>query len=201
MVNRNLLLSKTQCIHFFSLHLQSILVVWKGMYVSLVGTQKQKEGWKYVTTRYGGLLVAPPPTGTTEMPLLCVDIQATQQIVSCFKQQKKCSFLCKVATSYYQSTNCNINANFTFWGSPLIKCIIKHCFMILPYLGCIRIQGQFPYPLHSLGEAMPQYWFGILDVLVESSHSRSAHPATTPFLIILVALMYLTGKFTFYLIR
>ena len=63
------------------------------------------------------------------------------------------------------------------------------------YLVCI--QGQFPYPLHTLEEAMLQYLLGILDVLEESSHSSSVHPATTPFpLITLVAIMYLTGMFT-----
>ena len=58
-------------------------------------------------------------------------------------------------------------------------------------------QGQFPCPLHSLGEAMPQYWFEISDVLEESSHSSSVHPVTTPSLLItLMDIMYLTGMFT-----
>ena len=47
--------------------------------VRLAGGETAMEGgWKYVTIRFGGLSVAPPPTGTTEMPLLCVDIYTTQ---------------------------------------------------------------------------------------------------------------------------
>ena len=67
--------------------------------------------------------------------------------------------------------------------------IFVHCF---PY-----IQGQFSCPLHILEEAMPQCWFGISDVLVESSHSGSVDLVTTPSpLITLMAIMYLTGMFT-----
>ena len=59
------------------------------------------------------------------------------------------------------------------------------------------IQGQFPCPLHILEEEMPQYWFEISDVLVESSHSGSVDLVTTPSLLItLMAIMYLTGMFT-----
>ena len=69
-------------------------------------------------------------------------------------------------------------------------------FMILYYDLGLDAQGQFPCPLHSLGEAMPQYWFGILDVPVPSSHSSSVDQATTPFLLTtLVAIVCLTGMF------
>ena len=48
---------------------------------------------------------------------------------------------------------------------------------------------------------MPPYWFKILDVLVERRHSSSVDQATTPFpLTTLVAIMYLTGMFTFCLV-
>ena len=61
----------------------------------------------------------------------------------------------------------------------------------------LHTQGQFPYPLHTLEEAMPQYWFRISDVLVESRHSRSVDPATTPFLLItLMDIVCITGMFT-----
>ena len=36
-----------------------------------------------------GLLAAPPPTGTTMIPLLCVDIYTTQQTVSCVIKMHK----------------------------------------------------------------------------------------------------------------
>ena len=59
------------------------------------------------------------------------------------------------------------------------------------------IQGQFPCLPHTLEEAMLQYWLGILDVLVERSHSNSVHPATTRFLLItLMAIVYITSMFT-----
>ena len=44
---------------------------------------------------------------------------------------------------------------------------------------------------------MPQYWFGILDVLVPSSYSMTADPGTTPFLLItLMASKCVIGMFT-----
>ena len=46
----------------------------EGVYILLEGKQQWREGWRCATTRHGGLLAAPPPTGTSMMPLLCVDI-------------------------------------------------------------------------------------------------------------------------------
>ena len=75
-------------------------------------------------------------------------------------------------------------------GQPLVSYSDTNLFYI-------HAQGQFPCPLHTLGEAMLQYWFKISDVLVQSSQSISVHQATTPFLlIILVALACITGMFT-----
>ena len=55
------------------------------------------------------------------------------------------------------------------------------------------MQGQFPYLLHILGEAMPQFWFGTSDVLGMRTHLMSVHPATTPFLLRTMAGKYVTG--------
>ena len=78
----------------------------------------------------------------------------------------------------------------------LISHVLVHNFKRSCYT-LVCMQGQFPCPLHSLGEAMLQYWFRILDVLVERSHSSSVHPTTTPSpLTTLVAIMYITGMFT-----
>ena len=88
---------------------------------------------------------------------------------------------------YLLNSNALIPAYFYYWFN---FCFILFC------------QGQFPYPLHTLGEAMPQCWLGISDVLVESSHSSSVHLATIPSLLItLVALMYITGMFTWDLVK
>lgn len=66
---------------FTSLYLQSILVAVKGIYVLLVERQQCREGLRCATIRHGGLLV-PCITGTSEMPLLCVDICTIHQTVS-----------------------------------------------------------------------------------------------------------------------
>ena len=134
--------------------------------------------------------MAPPPTGTSEMPLLCADICTTQQTVSCVillstdRNDRSDLFL------HAESSN----SCFKNWSWVLDVLItddyVRPCFAYW--------QGQFPCPLHSLGEATPQYWFEILDVLEERSHSSNVHPATTPSLLItLEDIMYLTGMFSF----
>ena len=112
-----------------------------------------------------------PPTGTTVMPLLCADICTTQQTVSDVKLPTINLYAGKIPSS---------------------TCI---CTSVITWFAYI-VQGQFPCPLDSLGEAMPQYWLGILDVLVESRHSSNVHPATTPSpLTTLMAFMYIISMF------
>jgi len=92
--------------------------------------------------------------------------------------------------SRFQMSNTNdfFVSVFVCWFVCLFVCFLGVFFCT---------QGQLPYPLHTLGKAMPQYWFEILDVLVERRRSSSVDQETTPFLlIILMAIMSLTGMFT-----
>ena len=120
------------------------------------------------------------------MPLLCANICTSKQIVSTTnfsltEMIEITSFACRVSNSY-----------FKYWSWVLDVLItddyVRHCFAYW--------QGQFPCPLHSLGEAMPQYWFRILEVLEERCHSNSVHSTTIPSLLI-TGVDIITSMFSF----
>ena len=67
-------------VHVLLVHLKSIQIALRGMYVLLEERQSWGEEWRCAIIRHGGLLVV--TTGITGMQPLCADSSTTHQTVS-----------------------------------------------------------------------------------------------------------------------